>query len=456
MNKNFQYISFLTEYENNNLNNNLINKELNTSVPLAQRLKPTTLEDYVGQQHILAKDKLLYRAIQSDRLTSLILYGPPGTGKTSLAQVIAKTTKANFVELNAVTCGVKDLREVTEEAIVSLAIKNKKTILFIDEIHRFNKSQQDALLPHVEKGTVILIGATTENPFFEVNKALLSRSMVFKLEPLSNEDLIKVINKALLDKNLGFGNTEIKITDEAVEFICQHSNGDARRALNALELAVLTTYKNEKGLVHIDISVIEECIQKKQINYDKTGDFHYDIISAFIKSMRGSDPDAAIHYLARMIYAGEDPEFIARRVIIAASEDVGNADPYALLVANAALNAVKTIGMPEARIILAQAVTYISTAPKSNSSYVAINKALEDIENGNIGEVPVHLRDKSYKGAETFKNGKEYKYPHNYENHYVYQQYLPNELLNKEYYIPSQLGYERRISERMKILNPEH
>lgn len=449
MKNDFENISlFQLETEDNNNKPTFINS-MNT--PLAQRLKPSTLNDYVGQEHILGKDKLLYRAIASDRLTSLILYGPPGTGKTSLAKVIANSTKSNFVELNAVTSGLKDLREVVDVALNKQRMHNEKTIVFIDEIHRFNKSQQDALLPHVEKGTITLVGATTENPFFEVNKALLSRSMIFSLEPLNETHIEKIIYNALSNKELGYGNIQINLTEEALNFICENSMGDARRALNALEIGVLTTTKDSNGIINLDLKVMEECMQKKYISYDKCGDNHYDIISAFIKSMRGSDADAAIHYLARMLYAGEEPEFIARRVIIAASEDVGNADPYALLVANAALDAVKNIGMPEARIPLAQAVTYISTAPKSNASYNAINKALEDVEKGNIGQIPIHLRNASYSVAHKTGNGAEYKYPHNYKNHFVSQQYMPKELLNTIYYEPTNLGYEKRILERVNF-----
>lgn len=453
MNSKFENISIfqLDNHNEKNENDNNVANLLN--VPLAQRLKPSSLQDYVGQEHILSEEKLLYRAIKSDRLTSIILYGPPGTGKTSLAQVIANTTKSNFIELNAVTSGLKDLREVIDVASTNLIMKAEKTIVFIDEIHRFNKSQQDALLPHVEKGTIILIGATTENPFFEVNKALLSRSMMFKLEPLSENNIKKIIYSALNDKKLGYGNIKINLSEEALSFICENSNGDARRALNALELGVLTTTKNNEGIINIDLKIIEECMQKKYITYDKNGDSHYDVISAFIKSMRGSDADAAIHYLARMLYAGEDPEFIARRVLIAASEDVGNADPYALLIANAALNAVKTLGMPEARITLAQAVTYISTAPKSNASYVAINKALEDVEKKRIAQVPIHLRDKSYNGSSSLGNGVDYKYPHSFQEHYVKQQYMPEELIDTVYYNPTGLGYEKRIKERIINLN---
>ncbi|WP_040195212.1 replication-associated recombination protein A [Clostridium culturomicium] len=421
--------------------------------PLAQRLKPRTLEEYVGQEHILAKDKLLYRSIKSDRITSLILYGPPGIGKTSLAKIIARTTHCNYVELNAVTSGIKEIKAVVEKAQNEIALKGKKTILFIDEIHRFNKTQQDSLLPHVEKGVITLVGATTENPFFEVNKALLSRSMIFKLEPLTEEHIIKVINRALTDKELGYGSIKIKLYDDALKFICKNASGDARKALNALELAVLTTNKSQDGIIHVTLSVVEECMQKRQVSYDKSGDYHYDVVSAFIKSIRGSDPDAAVHYLARMLYSGEDPEFIARRIVISASEDIGNADPYAILIANAALNIVKSIGMPEARITLAQAVTYLATAPKSNAAYNAINAALMDIEKEDIGAVPMHLRDSHYGGAKELNHGVEYKYPHNYDHHYVKQQYLPKELNRKKYYEPTGLGYEKRIKDRMDFFS---
>lgn len=421
--------------------------------PLAQRLKPRTLDEYVGQEHILAEDKLLYRSIKSDRITSLILYGPPGVGKTSLAKIIARTTHCNYVELNAVTSGIKEIKAVVEKAQSEIALKGKKTILFIDEIHRFNKTQQDSLLPHVEKGTLTLVGATTENPFFEVNKALLSRSMIFKLEPLTEAHITKLINRALKDKELGYGNISIRLYDDASKFICQNASGDARKALNALELAVLTTNKREDGFIHITLEVVEECMQRRQVSYDKSGDYHYDVVSAFIKSIRGSDPDAAIHYLARMLYSGEDPEFIARRIVISASEDIGNADPYALLIANAALNVVKSIGMPEARITLAQAVTYLAGAPKSNAAYNAINSALYDIEKEDIGAVPMHLKDSHYGGAKALNHGLDYKYPHDYDHHYVKQQYMPKELFNKNYYRPTGLGYEKRIKDRLEFLS---
>ncbi|WZL71760.1 replication-associated recombination protein A [Clostridiaceae bacterium 35-E11] len=425
---------------------------LKKDAPLAERLKPQRLEDFVGQEHILGTGKLLWRAIKADRITSLILYGPPGTGKTSLARIIANTTKSNFVQLNAVTSGVKDLKEVVKEAQNLLGMYNKKTILFLDEIHRFNKAQQDGLLPYVENGTVVLIGATTENPYFEVNNALISRSMLFKLEPLGENAIRKVIKRAITNSELGLGMFDIDLHDDALEFLCSVANGDARRALNALELAVLTTEKNDQGKIVITFQVIQECLQKKHINYDKNGDAHYDIISAFIKSMRGSDPDAALHYLARMLYGGEDPIFIARRIVIAASEDVGNADPNALVVATSAAQAVQLIGMPEARIILAQATTYVATAPKSNASYVGINKALRDIGEKDIGQVPIHLRDRSYKGAAKLEHGEGYLYPHDYANNYVKQQYMPKELLGTKYYDVSSNGYEKKLKERLAFL----
>lgn len=428
------------------------NTDLNSNEPLAQRLKPSNLDEFVGQDHILAKDKLLYRSIKGDRITSLIFYGPPGVGKTSLAKIIAKTTKCNYVELNAVTSGIKDIKNVIDEATREISMSGKKTILFIDEIHRFNKTQQDSLLPHVEKGIVTLVGATTENPFFEVNKALLSRSMIFKLELLSKENIVSLLNRALKDRKLGYGSINIKLYKEAEEFICDNAVGDGRRALNALELAVLTTSKREDGIIHITLDVVEECMQKKQVTYDKSGEYHYDIISAFIKSIRGSDPDASVHYLARMLSGGEDPEFIARRLVISASEDIGNADPYALLIANAALNAVKFIGMPEARIPLAQATIYLAGAPKSNASYNAINLALEDIEKEDVGRVPLHLRGNNYSGSNILNEGSRYKYPHDYENHYVRQQYMPKELLKKKYYTPTSMGYEKRIKDRLDTL----
>ncbi|WP_443662133.1 replication-associated recombination protein A [Clostridium sp.] len=427
-------------------------KNLLKEAPLAERLKPGKLEDYVGQEHILGKGKLLWRAIKADKITSLILYGPPGTGKTSLAKVIANTTKSNFVRLNAVTDGLKELREVVTQAKNNLGMYNAKTILFIDEIHRFNKAQQDALLPFVEKGTLILIGATTENPYYEVNNALISRSMLFKLESLNEDNIKCIISRALKDKVSGFGNTDICLNEDAKNYIASMANGDARRALNALELSVLTTDRGIDGVINITIEVAEECMQKKHIQYDKNRDEHYDVISAFIKSMRGSDPDAAVHYLARMIYAGEDPKFIARRIVIAASEDVGNADPIAMVVASNAAQAVQFVGMPEARIILAQAAIYVASAPKSNASYIAINNALKDIGEKNIGSIPSYLRDQNYKGAKKLGSGVGYLYPHSYEGNYVKQQYLPDELLEAVYYEPSENGYEKKIKDRLIML----
>jgi len=427
-------------------------KKLIKDAPLAERLKPEKLEDYVGQEHILGKGKLLWRAIKADKITSLILYGPPGTGKTSLAKVIANTTKSNFVRLNAVTDGLKELREVVAKAKNDLGMYDIKTILFIDEIHRFNKAQQDALLPFVEKGTIVFIGATTENPYFEVNNALISRSMLFKLEPLEEKHIKKIIIRAIEDKRVGFGNTNISMESATIDYLANMANGDARRALNALELSVLTTDRDELGKINITLEVAQECLQKKHINYDKNRDEHYDVISAFIKSMRGSDPDAAVHYLARMIYAGEDPKFIARRILIAAAEDVGNADPIALLVANNAAQAVQFVGMPEARIILSQAAIYVACAPKSNAAYMAINRALKDVEEKNIGSVPAQLRDQSYSGAKKLGHGVGYMYPHDYEGNYVAQQYLPDELIGSVYYEAFENGYEKKIKERLKML----
>lgn len=410
------------------------NKNRKKESPLAARIRPTTLEEFVGQEHIIAKDKLLYRAIASDQLRSVIFYGPPGTGKTTLAQIIANTTKANFVELNATTSGKKDIVEAVANAKTAHGMTGSKTILFIDEIHRFNKAQQDALLPHVEDGTVILIGATTENPYFEVNGALLSRSQIFELYPLTKEDIKKLIVQALTNEEKGLGVYEAVINDDALEFLAEIANGDARAALNAMELAVMTTERNKEGKIEITLEVAQECIQKRAIGYDKSGDQHYDTISAFIKSMRGSDPDATVYYLARMIYAGEDPKFIARRIIIAASEDVGNADSQALVVATNAMLALERIGMPEGRIILSQAATYIALAPKSNAAYVAIDRAMQDVKDIQIDSLPTHLRDTHYKGASKLGRGAGYKYPHDYPGNYVEQQYLPDELVGKTYY----------------------
>ena len=423
--------------------------------PLAARMRPTTLEEFVGQEQIVGKDKLLYRAIKGDRLGSLIFYGPPGTGKTTLAKIIANTTKSEFVQINATTAGIKDIKDTVTAAKERLGMFGKKTILFIDEIHRFNKTQQDTLLPHVEDGTLVLIGATTENPYFEVNRALVSRSVIFSLEPLRQKDIASLLRRALADEEKGLGSYHAKMDEDALDFLSNTANGDARAALNALELAVLTTDPDDDGMIHITLSVAEDCIQRRALQYDKGGDNHYDTISAFIKSMRGSDPDAALYYLAKMIYAGEDPKFIARRVVICAAEDVGNADPHALQVAVSAMQAMNFIGMPEGRIPLAQAVTYVSCAPKSNAAYLGIDKALADVRNVQIKGVPPHLRDGHYSGSHDLGNAIGYKYAHDYPNHYVEQQYLPDELVGTVYYDMSNNGVERRMKEHMKRLKGE-
>lgn len=420
-------------------------KNMKKESPLAARMRPTTLDEVVGQQHIIDKDKLLYRAIKADKLSSIIFYGPPGTGKTTLAKVIAGTTKANFNQLNATSAGKKEIQAVIEDARVTIGMTGKKTILFIDEIHRFNKAQQDALLPAVEDGTVILIGATTENPYFEVNRALVSRSTIFQLDPIKQKDIKILIKRALSDKEKGLGSFKGEITDNALEFIANISNGDARAALSAIEIGILTTEPSEDGKIVITTEIAEQCIQKRAINYDKGADNHYDTISAFIKSMRGSDPDAAVYYLARMLYAGEDIKFIARRIVICAAEDVGNADPSALQVAVGAFQAVDFIGMPEARIILSQAVTYVATAPKSNAAYNAINKALRDVEEKNVRSIPNHLKDSHYGGAAKLGSGIGYKYSHDYPEHFVNQQFLPDELVGTKYYEPTKEGYEKEI-----------
>lgn len=430
------------------MRNNTLEKES----PLAARLRPATLEEVVGQQHIIGKDKLLYRAIKADKLSSIIFYGPPGTGKTTLAKVIANTTSADFMQINATAAGKKDMEEVVEKAKNTLGMYGKKTILFVDEIHRFNKGQQDYLLPFVEDGTLILIGATTENPYFEVNTALLSRSVIFELTPLMKEDIAKLIDRAVYDKEKGMGAYDAVIDDDAREFLSDIANGDARAALNAVELAVLTTQKSEDGKIHIDIEAASECIQKRVVRYDKTGDNHYDTVSAFIKSMRGSDPNAAVYYLSRMLYAGESITFIARRIMICASEDVGNADPNALLVAVAAAQAVERIGMPEAKIILSQAVTYVATAPKSNASYMAVNKAYDIVKDTKTAKIPAHLQDSHYKGAAKLGHGMGYMYAHDYPNHYVKQQYMPEGMEDIVLYEPAEIGYEKRILEHMKRL----
>ena len=423
--------------------------------PLASRMRPRTVEEVVGQEHILGKDKLLYRAIKADRISSLILYGPPGTGKTTLAQVIANTTKAEFVELNATTSGKKDMEEAVSKAKERLGMDGKRTILFIDEIHRFNKAQQDYLLPFVENGTVILIGATTENPYFEVNRALISRSIIFELNPLTKDDVRTLITRAAQDKERGVGNYNLAIDDDALEFLADIVGGDARSALNALELAAMTTDPDADGRIHVTVDVAASCIQKRVLGYDRDGDNHYDTISAFIKSMRGSDPDAAVFYLARMLYAGEDIRFISRRIMICASEDVGNADPQAIVVAAAAAQAVERIGMPEAQIILAQAAAYVACAPKSNSAVEAIGRAMKAVKEEPAGHIPPYLQDAHYKGAKNLGRGLDYKYPHNYPNHYVEQQYLPDNMVGRKFYELSDSGYEKTLKGMLKRIGKE-
>lgn len=429
-------------------------KTLESESPLASRLRPRTLDEVVGQQHIVGKDKLLYRAIKADKLTSVIFYGPPGTGKTTLAKVIANTTSASFTQINATVAGKKDMEEVVKQAKETLGMYGRKTILFIDEIHRFNKGQQDYLLPFVEDGTLILIGATTENPYFEVNGALLSRSVIFELKSLGKEEIKTLILRAVNDKEKGMGSYEAVIEDEALDFLADMAGGDARCALNAVELAILTTPRAEDGKIHLTISVAEECIQKRVVRYDKNGDNHYDIISAFIKSMRGSDPDAAVYYLAKMLYAGEDVKFIARRIMILASEDIGNADPQALQVAVAAAQAVERVGMPESQIILSQAVTYMACAPKSNSAVNAIFAAMDSVKKTKT-TVPAHLQDAHYGGHDKLGHGVGYLYAHDYPDHYVKQQYLPSEISGERFYEPGDLGYEKVIKEHMKIIKRE-
>ena len=429
-------------------------KALDRESPLASRLRPKRLEEVVGQQHIVGKDKLLYRAIKADKLTSVIFYGPPGTGKTTLAKVIANTTSANFTQINATVAGKKDMEEVVKQAKESLGMYGRKTILFIDEIHRFNKGQQDYLLPFVEDGTLILIGATTENPYFEVNGALLSRSIIFELKSLGNEEIKTLILRAVNDREKGMGSYGAVIEEDALDFLADMAGGDARCALNAVELAILTTPRAEDGKIHLTLSVAEECIQKRVIRYDKSGDNHYDIISAFIKSMRGSDPDAAVYYLAKMLYAGEDVKFIARRIMILASEDIGNADPQALQVAVAAAQAVERVGMPESQIILSQAVTYMACAPKSNSAVNAIFAAMNSVKKTKT-TVPSHLQDAHYGGHDKLGHGIGYQYAHDYPNHYVKQQYLPSEILGERFYEPGDLGYEKVIKEHMKKIKME-
>lgn len=422
-------------------------QNLQKESPLASRLRPVTLDEVVGQQHIIGKDKLLYRAIQADKLSSVIFYGPPGTGKTTLARVIANTTSAEFLQLNATSSGKKDMEEVIAQAKNNQGMYGKKTILFIDEIHRFNKGQQDYLLPFVEDGTVILIGATTENPYFEVNGALLSRSVIFELHALSREDIKTLLFRAVTDVEKGVGSYGAVLEDDAADFLADAANGDARAALTAVELGVLTTERSGDGKIHLTLETASECIQKRVVRYDKSGDNHYDTISAFIKSMRGSDPDAAVYYLARMLYAGEDIKFIARRIMICASEDVGNADPQALQVAVAASLAAERLGMPEAQIVLSQAVTYVASAPKSNAACEAIGDAMETVRTAKTPPVPAHLQDAHYKSSAKLGRGIDYKYAHAYPDHYAAQQYLPDGLEDRIFYKPSDNGYEKQIRE---------
>ena len=429
-------------------------KRLSKQAPLAARMRPETLYEFIGQEHIVGKGTLLYRAIAADKLTSIILYGPPGTGKTTLARIIANTTKSRFTQLNATTSGIKDIKSTVDEAKNALGMTGARTILFIDEIHRFNKAQQDALLPHVEDGTIILVGATTENPYFEVIKALVSRSIIFMLKHLAKDEIKGLIRRAVADGERGLGMFGMELAEEACEFIADMANGDARNALNAIELAALTTEPDANGKVYVDMAVAQECIQRRALNYERDGDNHYDTISAFIKSMRGSDPDAALYYMARMIYAGEDPKFIARRFVICASEDVGNADPHALQVAVAAAHAVDYIGLPECVLNMAQAVTYIACAPKSNASCAAIGVAMSDVEKVQISGVPAHLRDAHYQSAEKLGHGVGYKYSHDFPGGFVDQQYLPDELADRVYYVPSENGVEKKIRESLMKLRP--
>ncbi|MFQ9212730.1 replication-associated recombination protein A [Eubacterium ventriosum] len=423
--------------------------------PLASRLRPKTLDQVVGQEHIIGKDKLLYRAIKADKLSSIIFYGPPGTGKTTLAKVIANTTSADFMQLNATVAGKKDMEDVVAKAKQNMAMSGRKTILFVDEIHRFNKGQQDYLLPFVEDGTVVLIGATTENPYFEVNSALISRSIVFELHPLSVENIKTLILRAVNDKTDGMGIYNGVIDDDAVMFLAEISNGDARTALNAVELGILTTDPAQDGKIHITLEVAQQCVQKRALKYDKSGDNHYDTISAFIKSMRGSDPDAAVYYLSRMLYAGESVDFISRRILICAAEDVGMANPQALVVANAAAQAVHQVGMPEAQIILSEAVIYVASSPKSNSACNAIFAANEVVRSTVTAKVPVHLQDAHYKGSAKLGHGIGYKYAHDYPNHYVKQQYLPDGLEDSRFYEPGDLGYEVEVKNYFKKIKED-
>ncbi len=436
------------------MENTLFYNEENSikSAPLAFKMRPKSLEDFVGQEHIIGENKLLSRMIKADKLASIILYGPAGCGKTTLAKIIAQNTKSHFYSLNAVTCGVKDIREMIQKAKNNLGIENRKSVLFIDEIHRFNKGQQDALLPSVEDGIIILIGATTENPFFEINSPLISRATIFQLKAIDSSGIKRIIENTLKNSEYGLGEYNIEISKDALEYMGDVSNGDARVALNALELAFLTTIKDEKGKIYIDLDTIVECMQKKKVKYDKNSSEHYDTISAFIKSMRGSDPNGSIYYLAKMIYAGEDPKFIARRLIIFASEDIGNANPAALNLAVSTFEAVNVIGLPECRINLAHCVTYLASSPKSNASYLAINEALRDIETSKDYPIPNHIKNANYEGEKKLGIGVGYKYPHDYEDHYVKQQYLPDEIKDKVYYNPTNIGSERKLREYLQYL----
>lgn len=427
-------------------------KQLKTDSPLAARMRPESLDEVVGQKHIIGEGKMLRRAIMADKLSSVIFYGPAGTGKTTLASVIAHTSSSEFVQINATSAGKKDMEAAVEDAKRRLAMSGRRTIMFIDEIHRFNKAQQDYLLPFVENGTVILIGATTENPYFEVNGALLSRSIIFELKSLEKEDIEELLKRAISDETKGMGSYNAVIDDDALDFLADMAGGDARAALNALELGILTTPPSEDGKIHIDLDTASECIQKRVVSYDKDGDQHYDVISAFIKSMRGSDPDAAVYYLAKMLVAGEDIKFIARRIMICASEDVGNADPQALQVAAAACLAIERIGMPEARIILSQAAIYVACAPKSNASYMAVDSAMANVREVRT-TVPPHLRDAHYSGAAKLGRGLDYKYAHSYPGHYVKQQYLPSEIEGEKFYTPDGNGYEKIINEYLKRIS---
>ena len=422
---------------------------LEEKAPLAARMRPRTLDEFQGQAHLVGDGKILRRAIEADRISSLILYGPPGSGKTALAQVIAGSTKSRFVPINAVTVGVAQIREIIKEAKSNLGMYSRKTIVFIDEIHRFNKGQQDALLPSVESGLITLIGATTENPYFEVNAPLLSRARVFKLEPLTAEDIKNIVLRALRDKERGLGSENIRISETALDYLANAARGDARTALNALELAFLTTTAGSDGTKVIDEVILKDCFHQPAILYDKNGDYHYDVISAFIKSIRGSDPDGALHWLARMLEAGEDPKFICRRMLILASEDIGMADSNAITVAVSASRVLDYVGLPEGRFALAHAAIYLACAPKSNSVTKAIDAAISDVREQDIGRVPKHLRDGSYKGAKELGHGKGYKYPHNYPGNYVSQQYLPDTLEGKTYYIPGSNGEEANIKKSL-------